>query len=249
MTELEEIKDMYLLGETITNIAIKCNTSRIRVRKILKSVGIYGSMPTLNCRRYKIDNESFNNDSSTSLYWQGFLMADGHVSKDFTLEVHLAPIDKAHLEKLKSFLKFTGNIKERSAGCKLRVTSRNLYNGLKRIGICDKSLERIPNDIQAQSKDFWRGVVDGDGWLSTTSAACPAVTLIGGEILIEKFIDFYKTNLNISHITKRKRKSVGLYEVTLTGKKALSLVDLLYSSPEVYLERKFERAQNLLALK
>ncbi len=243
---MDEVAGSYLSGESITEISKKYKKSRLSIRKFLKSVGIYGNMPTHNCRKYTINTKAFCQESEESLYWQGFLMADGHVAKNYTLEVHLCIDDYSHLEKLKSFLNYNGPLKKRNGiTCKLRVTSRELCQHLEPVGICAKSLSRVPNSAQEGSSHFWRGVIDGDGWVSTTKHI--AVTLIGGDILIDKFISFCKTNLDINHITKRKRKSEGLYEATLNGKKAKKLINLLYSSSTIYLDRKFKRAMDIMA--
>lgn len=50
------------------------------------------------------------NDDPITLYWIGFLLADGHFSKKGELSCSLSIIDKEHLIKLSNYLELTNNI-------------------------------------------------------------------------------------------------------------------------------------------
>jgi hypothetical protein len=114
-------------------------------------------------------------DQLTPAYWVGFLFADGSVSKDRqskTLSVRVSERDRENLLKLRAFLRSTYSIGTAPAGnyggyrsrplVRLSVSSPQLAERILCLGRYDGPI----NTTLVESRDFWRGVVDGDGSLA-----------------------------------------------------------------------------------
>ena len=112
-------------------------------------------------------------------YWAGFLFADGTIVRRTgspEVAVVLAEKDVAHVEKLRSFLgsdpaitrirkeQQRGNFGGASGTVRFSVRSERLVGRLEHAGMVANQ-GRVACVELAHSADFWRGVVDGDGWV------------------------------------------------------------------------------------
>lgn len=123
-------------------------------------------------RSRKCDLSFLDLDSLTkeSLYWWGFIMADGHLSKTNTLIISLKNIDKAHLEKIAKRLSVT--VKEDKGFVRIQGNDKPRIESWKRTLCMEETAKTyFPPDLSIFEKDFvyfFIGFVDGDGciWLS-----------------------------------------------------------------------------------
>lgn len=91
--EINKMIEMYLEGQTYSNIAKEIKTKSSKVSSYLKSLG-YGLRPknTLinheylsNSRKHCVDEDYFSEiNTENKAYWLGFLFADGYIKKDMT---------------------------------------------------------------------------------------------------------------------------------------------------------------------
>jgi hypothetical protein len=126
----------------------------------------------------KTSLDSLLNETLESFYWIGFIMADGHLSKNNRLKLILSDKDKEHLEKFSKFIDFKGKYLKRKIG-KYRATgiqvmhtkvakklreifgfdNRKTYNPceIKFLGFSDKMFSLLI------------GFIDGDGCILNQS--------------------------------------------------------------------------------
>lgn len=126
-------------------------------------------------RIYSCDDDFFSSHTERSLYWAGFLAADGNVQKNSAkgrvLLLTLANKDRAHLELFKEHLRAQSPISEVTSGNssqgKIAITSAKIFDDLAKFNV-------VPNKTLTYEFPQWlidhplvhhfmRGYVDGDG--------------------------------------------------------------------------------------
>ena len=108
-------------------------------------------------------------------YVIGYIIADGHLSKD-SRHINITSKDKTHLIKLKRALRLNAKIGKKSRGGSkdkiysyLQFSDAKFYRYLLSIGFVQKKSLNIGkiNVDKNYFIDFLRGVIDGDGNIST----------------------------------------------------------------------------------
>lgn len=206
-------------------------------------------------------------DNKNSLYWLGFLASDGCIgSNTNSITLELKNTDRNHLLKYKNFLKIDANVRERiqkhivnseiktyfSAIVSFRSTK--LKEFLISLGITPKkslTLD-VTNSILKNSKDFFRGLTDGDGHLgiyNINGSFYPTYSLVGSYKIIESFMHFCRDVIGIrtkAKICNKKSKNNGTYYIKFNYLIAYKIIKYLYSGAEYYLDRKYEIAMKVL---
>lgn len=256
------IVETCLGGVTATETAKIVGVSVESILRVLKSQNI--RLPKGRPRVHETDDGAFDTLTAESLYWMGFLFADGCISEDDSgsprLICALAEKDTAHLTKLQTFLRTTNPISktDRTATSKggpfarLSVRSKQLCAALKSHGFTTKR-QRSPSDRLVRSRDFWRGCVDGDGAVGSNFQKghwYAAVRLAGQPPVLSAFQRFLTLNgLACPAIVPAGEKTGSVMEIETTGSTALAIIDTLYRNapPTAVLERKNARAQAMLS--
>lgn len=192
--------------------------------------------------------------TSEALYWIGFLYADGHIEKDRPrISITCSEVDKLHLEKFAKFfgesLLISQTQKEGlrqngyycSAAYRVIFSSSKIYEKLKYLGFTNrKTWDITPHDLLKNSTDFWRGCVDGDGWVINKTQL--GVGLSGHVNTLEAFLLFIRRSGVVTETKpyKDKRREF-LWKLDLHHHKAVSVLNLLYKDACVYLDRKYEK--------
>lgn len=201
-----------------------------------------------------VDDYAFDTLTPEALYFLGFLWADGCLDWDCAgdpkLILVVAEKDREHLEKFKKFLKSTYTIssiqpsKTAWGGPSVRheVRSTQICNTLYSYGF-DVKRERVAIDEITKSRDFFRGCVDGDGWLGFDKY--PYVALSGHKLLLEKFQQFLRKN-NLANLNIVPTES-GIWKILTSGSTALEIIKTLYADNTIALDRKNLRAQDIIA--
>lgn len=186
----EEIKNRYLNGESLHDIAKDAQTTKslMALRKRLNSMGIdtnvsqkkYSLKIHNSCKKYKLDEHVFDIiDTEEKAYWLGFLMADGYNHESKTMvALRIQGEDSEHLEKFKTFLqtdtpiyifKYTTPIsKIEKEYCELNVCSPIFSQSLAKQGCVQGKtyILEFPNIDTSLYSHFIRGYFDGDGCIS-----------------------------------------------------------------------------------
>jgi hypothetical protein len=201
-------------------------------------------------------SDAFSVLTPESCYWAGVLASDGYVRRryDSTFIVGLKVDDESLVVSFKNFLQTEATIHHgarpngKSWFC-LNVTDVTLFSDLCALGIVpNKSLtiKVVPRLIA--SRDFWRGVVDGDGSLCIKSTGYFCCTLCSASWdFICQFKEFLATIEVIRKITVDARKKSPLYSIQLSGWQARRLVRELYQDCCMALDRKLSIAERVMS--
>lgn len=206
-------------------------------------------------RKYTLNEHAFDEITPESAYWIGFLMADGCVSLNQII-INLQEKDINHLIKFNSFLKTNYPIKMIKSGynsssliASLVVSSKYITNRLSEYGVTPrKSLTAKVCDELAFNRDFWRGVVDGDGtlFLGKKEYSYPQLNLGGSYHIINQYKYFIQSLVNCD---PKIEKIKSIFMLKISGKKAQKIIDTLYKNADIYLERKFLKSQDIIKFK
>ena len=194
-------------------------------------------------------------DTPEKAYWLGFLVTDGSIYYN-EIEIKLTAGDSGHLEKFVSALDAAypvqnGVNNHGTAYAKVRLGCLYMVKSLAQHGIVRGKRNNQPwNGPPELLPHYWRGAVDGDGWI-TTSERAPVVGFCGSPQMVDAFIAFADEHMPAQ--TKLKTLSKvshgGIYQVVYGGIwvaqamcRLLKYDDLSHTA----LDRKRERAALLL---
>lgn len=245
--EIKHIMSSYEDGVSTTKLGKEFNCYDSNIGSLLQRNGIKLRSRSEANRKYSLDEDSFSEITPESAYWAGFIMADGSLSekphKHKVLCIELSIKDEDHLKKLQSFLKTDKPLYYRSRNsfgkmhkyCRLEISSEVIFNDLQNnFGITsNKTFNAQASEQAALSRDFWRGMVDGDGWIINTEYQ--SLALIGPLPIITQFRNFVAENLNINLKCLPNGK---IFKLVSSENTAVKLATLLYDNALVYLDRK-----------
>lgn len=211
-------------------------------------------------RNYNRINKNINNsyfstiDTPEKAYWLGMLYTDGsvdHLHHTGRIRLQLQEQDKELLEKFQKCLNIDSKIiydkRKNSTCCSVEFVSEQIYNDLNNFGIIPNKtylshhipFEKIPLDLIPA---FLLGLFDGDGSLSCSSNYSTDVTL--------HFTSYYETvvtdfQLEIDKIINKKEHNKNFFtsawHTQWRGRKqVLSILNILYNSCPIYLNRKYQ---------
>lgn len=178
-------------------------------------------------------------------YWAGFMGADAWVHGD-RVELELAEKDRDHVRKWAEFI--GANYDETRERARAAVSSSELVHALEPFGIHQRKSQvyEAPWWLECDPH-FWRGYVDGDGWIR--SGERPGVGVCGTETIVKQFVKFCTF---ITHRTdggpKIHSRGLNYAEVEFRRKKeVLAILETLYY-PRVkpVLKRKLELARKTI---
>ena len=98
----------------------------------------------------------------------------------------------------------------------------------------------VPNSEYSE-RDFWRGVIDGDGSLGFCQDGSPFLSLTTkSENLKEEYCKLLLKFGIEKNINRNKRDNI--YNIMIKNEDALNVIHYLYDNCELYLERKYQKA-------
>lgn len=212
--------------------------------------------------RYTYDKDFFTRNTPESFYWAGFIAADGCVSmqknktKASILAICLSAKDKAHLEKFKTSIKFTGNVKTYNRALAnpasyITIHSAKICESLERFNILPRKTltYKFPEWLKAHPLvgHFMRGYFDGDGSFylyrnSDSTMDSLAMNVVGTNSFL---ISYKEVLLNNILELKLKNNIYAVGKVSLLGckgnRKVAKIRDFLYTNSmnDIRLDRKF----------
>ena len=204
-------------------------------------------------RKYEINKNIFKQITEQSAYWMGFIVTDGSFQKrlnTYQLVIHLSNKDDNHLKKIREFIQPNVKItytKENS--CRIAFTSNEICNDIWKYGIgINKTKEVNLLECLIYNRDFWRGVVDGDGYLGYCEKGNNKhrLEIVGSYSLLSYFVEYCKTIIPNFKNTVKPHKSI--YVIHLGGNTAKTILKSLYENSNIYLDRKKEKYEEIIAL-
>lgn len=250
-----EIATRYAAGESAIVLGATFGVSNVAVLGVVRRRGGTIRSNSEGHRRLALDEGVFAVVTEHSAYWTGFLMADGSVHRN-SVAVVLSDIDECHLEALRSFLGAKHKIirspnTSRFGGrdfVRLEVKSARLVADLAAFGVIANKTHRAEVVGLENDRHFWRGVVDGDGWIGSGNrrvADNAQLELIGSMRLMEQFAAFVAAVHPGCAVSAKPYKSI--HRVGLSGRTARAIIDCLYGGATIGLARKTNAALNILA--
>jgi transposase len=185
-TTKEELEKLYLELKSIPAIAKIFNVSSTVINKHFKKFNIKTN-PNGTYRKYKYNHSFFKEINEHSLYWAGFIAADGCVKEQKNhsnlgktnyskiLNITLSSKDHEHLEKFAKAINYTGNIskntyldREKLRSCsEISLCSQEMFEDLARFNIIPRKtlVLKFPEWLIEHPlvHHFIRGYNDGDG--------------------------------------------------------------------------------------
>jgi hypothetical protein len=264
----EKVAQLYLENETIYKTSAAIGVGDHILIKYLKDNNIKYSAR----QKYTCNDNFFSTDSEESFYWAGFIAADGNVEakrKDTGLRsnricIRLMLDDIDHLYKFKKDIHSTAPIRtfiqkeEREAfleeyyyNCRIRFNSAQMVSDLLRFNIVpNKSLIYIIPDWLFKHplvNHFIRGMIDGDGGIyADENVNNCSIHLAGTPTCVQSVFDFLKNKLQLkSGVWGVRDDGLGGFGFSLLEDNK-KIVEYLYKGCNVYLDRKQEKAFNVL---
>lgn len=249
--KLDKAIEMYKNGASQITIEKELKLTRKTIRNLLKSKADIDYRTKSDQqhikRKTKIDKKVFDVLTPDSLYWIGMLYADGHIEqkREASIDLVLHTEDVNHLEKFKEFTKSNRPIKKLKSNCsRIRINSVNIRDVLVKYGFThNKSTTICPHPELRESRDFWRGVLDGDGgvYSKNDSYGSHQVFLCGTFETIYYFIRYCEKFLDLKIKKPTQCKGQNLYQIHYYGDDAIKIADHLYKDSTTYLERKYNK--------
>lgn len=260
----EETKDdifrRFNAGESLTKISIDVCTHRQVIATAVREKG--GDTNRNNQRILSLNDDAFSVITPECAYWIGFLMADGCVHADSNcIGIGLQKADYEHLEKFKRFVGSSHKIGFSEAQvtmikgqglingtgvCRFQIRSTKMVNDLDKYGIIPRKahIAKAVPDLE-MNRDFWRGMVDGDGSLSETidlvNSKKPflVTSLNGTKDICQQFINFVN-NFYPTQATPYFTKGT-THKIAFSKKIGFYVAKALYEDCCVSLDRKYQR--------
>jgi hypothetical protein len=249
----DEAAVRYTAGESMPQIAASFGFCAETIGRALHRRGIAGRSQTEVQAKHPLRHDAFDDLTPDAAYWCGFLFADGSIcerpGRAPTVALTLTEADRPHLEKLRTFLGSAHAItyvKGRSTrgyntkpSYRFAVRSSQLAHRLRALGRYDGPVD----SRLAQSRDFWRGVMDGDGHVGLHVGQAQ-VRLCGSHRLLSAYTDFVartRATPGSRPLTVRPHKSI--YQVSATCATAERIAGLLYTEAATALDRKAVAAE------
>lgn len=245
------VKKRYESGESSIVIAERFGVSDVAVRKTLARMGVARRGHRACHVRCTARDNAFDGVDSAAAYWTGWMMSDGYVSDDGRVELTLQKEDQDAVEKLRRFLGSTHKLQVLK-GRYVRLSLRNprLRAALIAKGVtARKSHTARVVDNLALDRDFWRGMIEGDGSIANYSN-CPRVGLVGSRSAVDQFVIFCRSHTSDYRIEPQAfAHSPRTWFTYVHGRAAMKILHVLYDGAptSLTLNRKRVIAQKLFA--
>lgn len=234
----------------------KFGVSSSYISKIWRDNGLKGK----SNRVYTLFNEDvFSNLSKSSAYMLGFICSDGCLyhpkdSREDIIRICIQKCDEHILNEFKTILgtnkplHYTTNRGRCYAN--LEISSNKLVEGIYDLGISNRKTwgNTIPNISNEFMPAFIRGYVDGDG--SIPNKLCNNLTIYGYKKNMCKLLNYLESINILGNFTEDKRvyggeDTFGSLSIT-NSLQVYCMCKMLYDNNEIHLNRKYERAKNII---
>jgi len=262
--ETEEIIKLYINGISTKKLARKYQCSDSLISKIIKENNIQMRTASQRTQKYSINENAFGAITEESAYWIGFLMADGCIKTakgiSRTVALEITESDKNHIEKFRDFLKSNHKISFRQLNDKrngwenskpligISFCNQQIIKDLALFGVVPAKSKIAKVQHLENHKDFWRGLIDGDGCITSIhKGRLSSIEIGGSRELLQQFSEYvgnfifkHKSNVRLSS------KCINFYKITFSGSSASKIIEHLYKNVNIFLDRKYKRANHVM---
>lgn len=245
--EIDEAVRLYNEGISCNEIGRILDQSHHTVLYALKlrGVKIKTKRELKFYKNYTINESAFEDlNTEESAYFYGWLVTDGWVRKD-NISIELQRGDIEILDNFKNYMQSSNEIFHRdrlqpsgfvSEMCSFGFSHRPVLERLTSLGLVErKSFITYCPEVFKYNRHFWRGVIEGDGHISTSSNR---MQLTGSYQLTKDFMDycsFLNPNIRITQSSK-----VNVFDARVSNYNDVKLIlDELYRECTLKLSRKY----------
>jgi len=197
-------------------------------------------------RKYHVNEYFFDDLNEKSVYWLGFLYADGYVrmkdGKSGEMKLKLKDTDKNHIEKflldIESEAPIKCGIDNKSKFCSVSVNSTYMVKKLFTLGCVNNKtfkilLPELNDEIMCH---FIRGYFDGDGSISKIKGKWDKVSIAGNQNFIES-LKKYLLKFDVSKINIYTQGKIKILSITNISD-IIKFKKIIYNNDTISLERK-----------
>ncbi len=240
----QEIIKKYEEGKSAWQLGREYEVADVTITSFLKRCNVSIRNASDARRTNQIKEDIFDTITEESAYWIGFLLTDGNVyyppKRSKQLNLGLAKRDWEHLEKFKKFIGSNKKLyyNKNNGGVYISFYSNRIVEKLAEYGIVPKksTIAKIPESLK-DDRHFWRGIIDGDGWISYSKRGYPIVGLCGTFDILECFRSFVGKSVSIYV------KNTNFGELAYTCIVAQAIFKILYEDCNIFLQRKYDKYQ------
>ena len=266
---IDKVIELHDSGHSQNYIAKELSMTCRTAQAILESTGRKRTRSEQSYYHHKtstLREDAFDVITDESAYWLGFLYADGYITnpeKRSTIGIILKGEDEAHLVKFMEFLKAPQEIRKSSTtiqgkvypNVSIKIGSQRLHQKLMEWGFTHtKSHDAKPPETLKYNRHFWRGMIDGDGYIGIIKTkekyranGRKRLHICGTQEMVQGFSEFLKVSGIIhNRATSYNSKGLPIFEVGDTT--AIKALHLLYKDSTVYLDRKYQKYLDCISL-
>ena len=242
----EQIIYDYSSGISARKLGFKYDVADVTITDFLKRNNVFIRNRSNAKRTNQIKEDIFDEINEESAYWIGFILADGNIyypkNRSKQLNFGLKESDREHLEKFKKFVGSNKQLYYNNKAVFLSIYSNRIVDKIEEYGITQrKSLTAKVPEMLKNNRHFWRGVVDGDGWVTINKEGYPTIGLCGTIDVIKSFIELTGKRVKIGQPNLDKN----FVQIAYTTTSAQILCKYLYDDSEIYLNRKYENYEKI----
>ena len=235
------------------------------VRKVLinnnihiRSLAEANRANSINVRKYGVNDDYFDNESSNMAYILGFLAADGTVANNGNrIKIGLSSVDRKFLELIKEELGAESNILDYETSnwymvSEFSFTSQKIKQKLTEYNIVPGKTETFTFPINLSKKywiDFIRGYFDGDGSVGTAGPSAIRWQICSHRPqVLETIVEFLFEEYGVPKVSVQKNKHGNsfLYTIQYSNNSTRKIFQIIYTPNSLYLPRKFEKFKSII---
>lgn len=255
--KIMEMCSQYWKGMNTIELAKKYNVTHSTISEWLRFYGVRLRTMTEVARRiYSLNRKAFDKLTPASVYWLGFIYADGYIyEKRNELTIKLKTSDRIILEKFREFLGSSHPIKiarsNEHRALRIRIKDKYLVDRLREFGLHQrKSLDLefptcLPENLYS---DFIRGYFDGDGCLyrSEEIPSCICWQITSTKNFISKVLKILMEKCNLRKVKLQIDPENNITTSIAYGgiKQVKKIAEFLVSNEGFYLPRKLNKILN-----
>lgn len=260
LSELQKqaIVQEYVSGDSMRVIAARYKVDHSTVASLLRRRGVRSRTYSAANRKHALNESAFDSVSPESAYWVGFVMADGCVTiqpYSNCLTLCVARQDAEHLETFRAFLGSSHPITvvqprgfadaDGPPLSRIVIASHRLVGDLARFGVGPRKSMTAEVRILETDPHFWRGAIDGDGFVFVSGENKLTVGCVGSFAMMTQLRNFFR---DASPGCRASVIAMGsIWSIRTSGKHAAAILRKIYPEGCVALPRKRQAAEDGLA--
>lgn len=214
-------------------------------------------------RKYVVNENFFSSWNLETAYVLGYIAADGFISNNTnSINFGIAARDIDQLKNIQKLMSTNATIKyylqkpnylvksENNIIIKIVITSKKLYEDVKKMGITTKKSLTLPwfdNCPKEFIPHMIRGYFDGDGWISINGESKLRAGMVGNY----EFLAGAAENIPVDHPKILINEKEHWSDLRYNGRGAKKFLDFIYkdSTPLTRMQRKYDLYQKSLNIK